>query len=45
MERHDLADIAQVIDKYDLLVVSDEIYSELTYGTKHVSIASLPGMW
>lgn len=45
MERHDLADIARVIDKYDLLVVSDEIYSELTYGTKHVSIASLPGMY
>ncbi|HOB09225.1 MAG: aminotransferase class I/II-fold pyridoxal phosphate-dependent enzyme [Limnochordia bacterium] len=44
LERSDLEALAKVICKHDLLVVSDEIYSELTYGTKHVSIASLPGM-
>ena len=37
--------IAEVIEKYDLFVLSDEIYSELTYLENHVSIASLPGMW
>ena len=36
--------IAKVIEKYDLYVLSDEIYAELTYLEKHVSIASLPGM-
>ncbi len=45
MEKADLADIAKVITKHDLLVVSDEIYSELTYGNTHISIASLPGMF
>ena len=44
MEREDLEKIAPVIIKHDLIVISDEIYSELTYGKKHVSIASLPGM-
>ena len=44
MERSDLEAIAEVIEKHDLFVVSDEIYSELTYKEKHVSIASLPGM-
>lgn len=44
MTREDLQDIADVIIEKDLYVISDEIYSELTYGTKHVSIASLPGM-
>jgi len=44
LERHDLEALAEVVRKYDLLVISDEIYSELTYGVKHVSIASLPGM-
>ncbi len=44
LEQHDLEELAEVIRRHDLLVVSDEIYSELTYGTKHVSIASLPGM-
>ena len=44
LEQADLEQLAEVIRKHDLLVVSDEIYSELTYGTKHVSIASLPGM-
>lgn len=45
MEKKDLEAIAKVIEKYDLYVLSDEIYSELTYLDKHVSIASLPGMW
>lgn len=45
MEKKDLEAIAEVIEKYDLFVLSDEIYSELTYLDNHVSIASLPGMW
>lgn len=45
MEIDDLAAISKVIIEHDLFVISDEIYSELTYGTKHVSIASLPGMY
>lgn len=46
MERKDLEEIAEVVLKHDLLVLSDEIYSELTYGGKsHVSIASLDNMY
>jgi aminotransferase len=45
MERGDLEAVAEVIRKHDIFVLSDEIYSELTYGADHVSIASLPGMW
>ena len=45
MEIDDLAAISKVIIENDLLVISDEIYSELTYGSQHVSIASLPGMY
>lgn len=44
LTKKELEEIAEVIKKYDLLIISDEIYSELTYGTKHVSIASLPDM-
>ena len=44
MEKEYLLDIIPIIKKYDLLVISDEIYAELTYGEKHVSIASLDGM-
>ena len=44
MEKEDLEAIAEVIRKHDIFVMSDEIYSELTYKDKHVSIASLPGM-
>jgi aminotransferase len=44
MERKDLQAIAEVIIRHDLFVLSDEIYSELTYLDNHVSIASLPGM-
>ena len=44
MTKEDLAPIAEVAVEHDLFVISDEIYSELTYGTDHVSIASFPGM-
>lgn len=44
MERGDLEKLVPVILKHDLLVISDEIYSELSYKERHVSIASLPGM-
>jgi aminotransferase len=44
MTYDDLVPIAKLAMEHDLIVVSDEIYAELTYGTKHVSIASLPGM-
>lgn len=44
MERKDLEAIAEVILKHDLYVLSDEIYSELTYTENHVSICNLPGM-
>lgn len=44
MERRDLEEIARVVIEKDILVLSDEIYSELTYKEDHVSIASLPGM-
>ncbi len=44
MKREHLEAIAPVLQRHDLLVLSDEIYSELTYSGKHVSIASLPGM-
>lgn len=44
MEKHDLEEIKDVIIKHDLVVISDEIYSELTYDKNHISIASLPGM-
>ena len=44
MERKDLEKIAEVIKKHDIYVMSDEIYSELTYKGEHVSIASIEGM-
>ncbi len=44
MEKKDLEAIRDVIIENDLYVMSDEIYAELTYKEKHVSIASLPGM-
>ena len=44
MERKDLEAIAEVIREKDIFVISDEIYSALSYKGKHVSIASLPGM-
>ena len=44
MEREDLEKIAKIIIEKDILVMSDEIYSELTYSGKHVSITSIAGM-
>ena len=44
MTKVELEKIASVVIKHDLLVITDEIYAELTYGKKHVSIATLPGM-
>lgn len=44
MTREQLEEIIPVIKKHDLLVISDEIYAELTYGAKHCSIASLKDM-
>ncbi|MEA5015837.1 MAG: aminotransferase class I/II-fold pyridoxal phosphate-dependent enzyme [Candidatus Limiplasma sp.] len=46
LDRQALLGLVEVILRHDLLVISDEIYSELTYQSEgHVSIASLPGMW
>lgn len=45
MGREELEELAQVVRERELLVISDEIYSELTYGGEHLSFASLPGMW
>ena len=44
MTREQLLEIAEVVRRHDLLVLTDEIYSELTFEGEHVSIASLPGM-
>jgi len=44
MKREDLEAIAKVIIEKDIFVISDEIYSELSYAEEHVSIASIPGM-
>lgn len=44
MEKKDLEEIAKICMEKDIFVLSDEIYAELTYGKKHVSIAELPGM-
>jgi len=44
MTRAQLEEVAAVVRKHDLLVLTDEIYSELTFEGEHVSIASLPGM-
>ncbi len=45
MRREHLEAIAEVLRGTDIIVLSDEIYSELTYSSTHVSIASLDGMW
>lgn len=44
MSYEDWLPIAQIVKENNLLVISDEIYAELTYDSQHVSIASLPGM-
>ena len=45
MEKEDLEAVAEVVKRHDIFVISDEIYAELTYGKRHVSIASLPDMY
>lgn len=45
MERADLEALAEVLDGTNIMVLSDEIYAELTYGVKHVSLANIPGMY
>ena len=46
MEKEDLEEIASVLRDTNIIVLSDEIYSELTYnGKKHISFASIDGMW
>jgi aminotransferase len=44
MTYEDMLPIAKLVEEHDMIVISDEIYAELTYGTKHVSFASMPGM-
>jgi aminotransferase len=44
MGREDLEAIAEVLRDTDIMILSDEIYAELTYGQEHVSIANIPGM-
>ena len=45
MDRRDLEEIAQVLEGTDIMVVSDEIYAELTYGQRHISLANLTNMY
>jgi aminotransferase len=44
MTYEDWLPIAKVVEEHDLIVISDEIYAELSYGQKHVSFAAIPGM-
>lgn len=44
LEKEELRALSEVIIKHDIFVISDEIYSELTYGARHISIASIEGM-
>ena len=45
MTQEDLNKIADVIRQHNIMILSDEIYAELTYGRKHISIAQLDGMY
>ena len=45
MDKDDLEAIAEVLRGTNIAILSDEIYAELTFGKKHVSIATLPDMW
>ena len=45
MERQNLEEIAEVLRGTDIMVISDEIYAELTYGQRHVSLANIPDMY
>lgn len=44
MNKRDIEQISELLRNRDIIVLSDELYAELTYETEHVSIASLPGM-
>jgi len=43
--RSALLEVARLAEKYDLVVISDELYDQLVYGAPHVCFAALPGMW
>jgi len=45
MTRERLLDVAALAERYDLIVLSDEIYDRLVYGVEHTCFAALPGMW
>lgn len=45
MTKRDLEGIAEVVKKHNILVLSDEIYAELTYGIQHTSVAAIDGMY
>lgn len=45
LEQEDIEAIREVVIEHDIFVITDEIYAELTYGKKHVSIAALPDMY
>lgn len=45
MTMHDLESVAEVVKKHNILVLSDEIYAELTYGIQHTSVAAIDGMY
>lgn len=44
-DRETLLEVARLAEKYDLIVVSDELYDQLVYGVEHVCFPTLPGMW
>lgn len=44
MTREELCEIAKIVEEHDLIVISDEIYAEITYDGKHASIAEISGM-
>jgi aminotransferase len=43
--REVLLEIGRIVEKHDLVVISDELYDQLVYGVEHVCFAGLPGMW
>lgn len=45
MTMHDLESVAEVVKKHNIMVLSDEIYAELTYGIQHTSVAAIDGMY
>ena len=45
MSREQLAEVAELAEEHNLVVISDELYDQLVYGVEHVCFASLPGMW